>query len=241
MDSSLEVQSLELLKNSSAIDFQIKRSRRKSVAIHVANNQVEVRAPYNVSKQFIDEFVQQKRQWILDRLIEQEQKESEIYQIADGASLPFLGDQIMLSITTAKRNSVKLSGLELQMKLSENSAENRIKQMDKWLLNQAKTLLPDLVMLQAEQMKLQDRISGFKFRKTKTKWGHCTAQGVIQLNPLILLAPEFVLQYLIIHELSHLVYQNHSKQYWALVERYDPNYKQSEVWLTQQAHCLWYR
>lgn len=226
---------------SNDIQFDIKRSRRRTVAIHVSNNQVEVRAPHGTSKSFIDEFVSEKREWILDKLIEQEKKHSEVLKIGSGEKIPFMGFEIGIEIESAKRNSAKLVKNILTLKLSERTADSSIKTIDRWLIRQAKKHIPDLVELFAKEMNLWGRVTDIKFRKTKSKWGHCTAQGVLQFNPLILLAPEFVMNYLIVHELCHLVHQNHSKSYWSLVQFYDPSYKKAEVWLKEYGHTLWYQ
>lgn len=227
--------------NITEIDFEIKKSRRKTVAIYVKNNQVEVRAPYGTPKSFIDEFIEEKRQWIINKLLEQEQKQTEILTIEDGALLPFMGYPIKLQIQPAKRNSAKLINDQLILKLSDDSSESRSKLLDRWLLQQAKQEIPELVQIFAQELNLWHKVSAIKFRKTKTKWGHCTAQGVLQFNPLILLAPEFVMNYLILHELCHLVHQNHSKDYWQLVAKCDPDYQEAEQWLKHNGHKLWYR
>ncbi|WP_251359706.1 M48 family metallopeptidase [Kangiella sp. TOML190] len=223
------------------IDFTIKRSGRKSVAIHVSHNLVEVRAPYTTSKAFIDKFVAEKRSWIVKQLIEQEHKRTKIYAIEESAKLPFMGYEISLSIEQAKRNGARYVDNHLTLKVSKDTPANRVKQMDLWLLKQAKQQLPELVRLFAQEMGLEDRIKTLKFRKTKTKWGHCTHDGVVQFNPLILLAPERVLHYLIVHELCHLIHQNHSKDYWQLVADYEPNYREAEDWLKRNGHKLWYQ
>lgn len=226
---------------SEDINFEIKRSRRKTVAIHVINNQVEIRAPYSTPKSFIDEFIVEKRQWIIEKLIEQEQKQSEVLIIDNGAKIPFMGFELVIEIQQAKRNSAKLSENILALKVSEETSENKIKTMDRWLIRQAKQEIPELVELFAKEMNLWHKVSDIKFRKTKSKWGHCTINGVLQFNPLILLAPEFVMNYLIVHELCHLVHQNHSKNYWQLVSQFDPNYQESEKWLKENGHKLWYQ
>ncbi|NVJ67487.1 MAG: M48 family metallopeptidase [Gammaproteobacteria bacterium] len=223
------------------IDFTIKRSRRKTVAIHVHINAVEVRAPYGTPQSFIDEFVAEKRQWIINKLLEQEQKQSEVLLIVEGATIPFMGYEINLSFEQAKRNSAKLYGDNLVLKISDYLQESKVKLMDRWLLQQAKQEIPELVEIFAKEMNLWQKISQIKFRKTKSKWGHCTAKGVLQFNPLILLAPEYVMNYLIVHELCHLVHHNHSKAYWQLVAQYDSNYQAAEGWLKNQGHRLWYR
>ncbi len=227
--------------NHSEVHFSIKRSRRKSVAIHVQNNSVEVRAPYSTPKSFIDEFLVEKKQWIINKLIEQEQKQAEVLILEENSKIPFMGFEVSIVIERAKRNSAKLNGDRLALKLAQNSSEQKTKLMDRWLLQQAKKEIPELVEIFAKEMSLWHRVSGIKFRKTKTKWGHCTASGVLQFNPLILLAPEFVMHYLIVHELCHLVHQNHSKQYWDLVSKMEPNYQKSEDWLKHNGHKLWYQ
>lgn len=223
------------------ISFDIKRSRRKTVAIHVNNNQVEIRAPYATPKNFIDDFVNEKRQWIINKLLEQEQKKSEVLIIDDGMTIPFMGFELVIEIQQAKRNSAKLAENILTLKVSSEAPENKTKAMDRWLIRQAKKEIPELVELFAKEMNLWHKVSEIKFRKTKSKWGHCTANGVLQFNPLILLAPEFVMNYLIVHELCHLVHQNHSKAYWQLVTQFDPNYQESEKWLKENGHKLWYQ
>ena len=81
-----------------------------------------------------------------------------------------------------------------------------------------------------------DRLTDLRYRKTKTKWGHCTREGVIQLNWQLMMTPEPVRHYLITHELCHLVHMNHSKRFWDLVERHCPNYFEAEQWLREHEH-----
>ncbi|MRX26624.1 M48 family metallopeptidase [Kangiella sp. HZ709] len=225
---------------SSDINFFITRSKRKTVAIHIDNNSVEIRAPHRTPMAFINDFVAEKRQWILNKLVEQEEKQAEVIKIQDGAIIPFMGYEITLELQSAKRNGSKLTGSNLLLKLSEQSQENTLKVMDRWLIKQANVEIPELVELFAKEMQLWDKVSAIKFRKTKTKWGHCTATGVLQFNPLILLAPEFVMNYLIVHELCHLVHQNHSSSFWHLVLHYDKHYQEAEKWLKHNGHKLWY-
>lgn len=70
-------------------------------------------------------------------------------------------------------------------------------------------------------------------RSQKTRWGSCSSQGSISLNWRLLAAPLPILDYVIIHELAHLRFQNHSKQFWALVAQFDSHYKYHRKWLRQ--------
>ena len=79
-------------------------------------------------------------------------------------------------------------------------------------------------------------ISLVSFRKTKTKWGHCSTRGIIQFNWLIMMAPNEVIDYLVAHEVSHLVHMNHSTDYWRVVSSLCPNYKIHRDWLRENEH-----
>lgn len=88
----------------------------------------------------------------------------------------------------------------------------------------------------ARQIKRE--VSDIRFRRTKTKWGHCTSRGVIQYNWLIMMAPRDIIDYLIAHEVSHLAHPNHSARFWQQVARLAPNYLQERAWLRENGHKL---
>ena len=82
------------------------------------------------------------------------------------------------------------------------------------------------------------RINHVKLSDTYSRWGSCSHKGNINLATRLLLAPEEVLDAVIIHELAHLVEQNHSSRFWALVERALPNYKEYDKWLKENGKEL---
>ena len=75
-------------------------------------------------------------------------------------------------------------------------------------------------------------------RSQKTRWGSCSVQGNLNFNCLLMLAPEAVLDYVIVHELCHRKQMNHSAQFWAEVERILPDYTEPRNWLKQQGANL---
>ena len=92
----------------------------------------------------------------------------------------------------------------------------------------------------AEYMDVADVVSEIKYKRTKSKWGHCTSEGKLQFNWLIMLAPPDVIDYVVIHELAHMYYLDHSKQFWSLVGEYCPNYETHRKWLNTNQHRLWF-
>ena len=86
--------------------------------------------------------------------------------------------------------------------------------------------------------RLGKTVSKITIKATKTKWGHCTSRGAIQYNWQILLAPEPVVDYLVAHEVSHLIHHDHSPAFWARVARICPDYLALRRWLKQQGGQL---
>jgi len=91
----------------------------------------------------------------------------------------------------------------------------------------------------AAQLGLEHRLNKVTFKKTKSKWGHCTHDGRLQFNYLIMLCPPPVVDYLIAHEVSHLKFIDHSENFWQTVAQLDPEYIHRRRWLRQQEHKLW--
>ena len=226
-------------KRLEAFDYEIVRSDRKTLSIEVHHQKVKVRAPKKAPEDWIESFVYQKAKWIARKLVEQAEKHENRLKLHDGERISFMGLQRTLSISQGK-TKVRVCDNDLLIQNKDLSHDSITKQLDRWLLSQARELLPKKVETWAKVMGLQKKLTGVRFRKTKTQWGHCTRQGTVQLNQLILLTPMSVIDYLIIHELSHLKHMNHSKRFWSLVQKYCPDYQRAELWLKQHGHSVWY-
>lgn len=230
------------MKATKALTFayQVTRSKRKTVAIHIRHNQVEVRAPFRVPNDFINNFVSQKEDWVLKQLAKQQQKAAEVFAIENHAKIPFLGKAKILNFQAAAQNKVFLDNdhLVIQGKnLSQAGNNNAAKELfNNWLKKQAKNHMVPSTEALANKLNLSDRLKAVRFRKTKSKWGHCSTQGIIQFNWLIMMAPESVVNYLIAHEVCHLVHMNHSAEYHALLASVCDDYQESRLWLKQNEH-----
>ncbi len=75
-------------------------------------------------------------------------------------------------------------------------------------------------------------------RNQKTRWGSCSAKGNLNFNCLLMLVPQRVLDYVIIHELCHRLEMNHSSRFWQLVEQHMPDYREQKLWLKEHGHEL---
>ncbi|MFW3341233.1 M48 family metallopeptidase [Aliarcobacter butzleri] len=101
-----------------------------------------------------------------------------------------------------------------------------IKNLDKFYKNEIEKILPNIVETFSKKMDLYP--TSISYRKNKRTWGSCNFKNGLNFNILLMKFPLEIMQYVVIHELSHIKHKNHSKNFWNLVEKYCPNYKQIE-------------
>lgn len=104
------------------------------------------------------------------------------------------------------------------------------------LANRALKVIPERVGFYARQMNVNyGRIT---IRNQKARWGSCSGKGNLNFNCLLMLAPDEVVDYVVVHELCHLIEMNHSKKFWMQVERVMPDYKKHKLWLKEHGNEL---
>jgi hypothetical protein len=82
------------------------------------------------------------------------------------------------------------------------------------------------------------RFSSIHVRNQKTRWGSCSRHGVLSFNWRLVILPPHVTDYLIVHELAHLVHMSHSARFWKLVESHDPGFRDAERWLRRNGRNI---
>lgn len=169
------------------IAYEWIRSRRRSVAIQVKpDGQVVVRSPYSVTKKQVEQFLHEKRGWILKQ--QEELKDAQEKKIV---------------ITEEMRTDGVQKALEK---------------------------IPKRVAYYASIMGVSyGRIT---IREQKTRWGSCSSKGNLNFNWKLILLPEEVLDYVVVHELAHRKEMNHSKEFWKIVESVLPDYRERRKRLT---------
>ncbi len=219
--------------------YTIVRSQRKSAAIHVTSKGVQVRIPYAVSDGWVEEFVVAKQNWIEQKILQQQSRQSQVPIIEIGQKVLYLGAWHTLDFKYATKVSMHLGGGSIIYNGPKLPANNELTLcLQKFFKGQAKLFLVTQTTEKARQLKVVERLQEVVFRRTKSKWGHCTSLGRIQYNWLIVGAPLAVMDYLICHEVSHLIQANHSQAFWLLVKELCPDYKKQQKWLNDHASEL---
>ena len=229
------------------LDCRLVRSRRKSLAVHVRHDQIEVRAPLFVSQQDILRFLDKHSDWVSRKVREKQQRQAEQLDLRDGGRILYQARSLNIELCEAPQASVevlpqaqpqrmRISGPGIALAPQERAAAI----LKNWLQSMARNYLPDRTHALAAHLGVDHKLKEVVFRKTRSKWGHCTAAGRIQYNWLIMLAPDGVIDYMICHEVCHLLHMNHSPVYWKAVASVCPDYKRYVGWLKQHEHRLWF-
>lgn len=171
-----------------------------------------------------------------DSLLQFHRKAKTRLQSARSAPIHYWGKPIGLKIIrTEGLLKARLEDDNLLVSGVTNEAEARALAAC-WMVQEADKLLPPMLMARAQKMgKTVRKIS---IRDMASKWGSCTSAGSISLNFRLVMAPQEVADYLLVHELAHLTEMNHSPRFWALVEQHCPGSKQLDRWLTKNGHGL---
>lgn len=200
---------------SKQIDFRLEYSNRKTLGITVTPDlSVLVKAPVDTTLEKVKEKLRKKAPWIIRQqsfFFSFHPKTSARKFIAGETHL-YLGRQYSLKIVQSKIESVKLKGKFIEVATTDKS---KVKQLvNEWYLRNAKTKFQSIAQKLIEQFK-KHKIEPLSIvlRDMPTRWGSCTPKGKIILNPELIKAPKGCIEYVIIHELCHLVHHDHTKKF----------------------------
>lgn len=216
---------------------QIIRSSRKTIALIVQRDgQLIIRAPYRASKAQIMQFVEQKATWIQTKQAEARQRTDQIqsHQFKPGERFFYLGQSYPLVISLRSRPALELTQAGFQMAQSAQPAAAET--FTRWYQKQARLVLGERLQLYAARYRLNYK--KLNISSARTRWGSCSTTGTISFTWRLVMAPLEVIDYVVIHELAHLIEADHSSRFWAEVGRMLPDYAKCVNWLKQNGHLL---
>jgi predicted metal-dependent hydrolase len=218
-----------------ALDYRLKRQRRKTLALHVLDDAtIEVRVPKWVSKRDIEHFFIQRRDWALDQQDKMRQKLLAKPQFVDGAVHSLMGRPVTLKVQDADQITVELIDGIAQLRLSGSDQPERIKQVwQRWCRKQAEKLFAERLAYWLKNMPEATPQPTLKLRMMRRRWGSCTSRHVITLNTRLIELPLDCIDYVIVHELCHLWELNHSKAFYTLLEKILPDWRERESHINQ--------
>ncbi|MCB9437709.1 MAG: M48 family metallopeptidase [Anaerolineales bacterium] len=215
--------------NGQLITYTVRESRRAQRArLQISPHKgLELIVPAGlVSEQEHETMLRQKTDWILANLRQRP-------AFLTGDTLSFLGDPHTLELIATpngKRTTVARQGQTLRIRLKANLAaaerqDTITRALQNWYKNQARHYLPQRVSEIATQHGFNG-VGEVTIRGQRTRWGSCSSRGNLSLNWRLMMVLPSAIDYIIIHELCHLLEMNHSPRFWALVAQYCPDYQQ---------------
>ncbi|MBN2851651.1 MAG: M48 family metallopeptidase [Clostridia bacterium] len=209
-----------LIINDKRIKASYLFSHRKSLVIRIISDcEIEIRAPHLIAKHSVDRFVNQKSDWIF--------KKCSHFKYREEGILFYLGDQYQVVRNEAKSISVEGGCISIPSDFDDEK-------ISQWYKRQSEDIINDLY----KNLIFEKVPAKISIRKQNKRWGSCNSKGNINISSKIAMCPVEVIEYVLYHELCHLVHMNHSKDFYLLLGRYCKDYRQKEKWLKEHHHQL---
>lgn len=222
-------------------DFNIiinRTNRKKTVSFRIKNQEVIISVPKFLSNSEIYNLVEIKINWIKNKLaLEKLNIDSIKRKYENGDVFLYLGSEYSLKIKNSYNDNIYINDksliVEVNNELDTNNIKNNIKN---WYIAEAKKYL--IKTNSYYEILIGVKSNKLLFGQYKSKWGSCNSQKTISYDWRIIMAPFEVIHYLIIHELCHIKYPNHSIYFWKYVEKFMINYKIQKKWLKNNSNKL---
>jgi predicted metal-dependent hydrolase len=214
------------------IQYKVVRSDRKSMVLVIDSEaKLIVRAPYLTKESEIADFIKKKKRWILEK---QEQisafnKKQNPVIIKKGANIQYLGNTYAIQFGSAAK--IQISGTNIILPRGFTK-----KRMTAWFKREARKLIDERVDRYAKIMGA--RYASIRLSGARTRWGSCSGKNKLNFTWRLIMCPIAAIDYVIVHELSHITYKNHSPGFWALVKTAFPDFKEQKKWLKTNRYVM---
>ena len=217
----------------------IRTNRRKTADIRVEEGAVSVIVPVSTSLEKIDQLLSSKRMWIKEKMaLQRDMAPASSKQFVSGEAFPYLGRNYRLKVETGPFAPVKLLQGHLVVQTPEGSQQPHMirNALVRWYKRQASLKIREKVKRYAPIVGVEP--AGVAIKTFKSRWGSCTTKGELEFNWRIMLAPNRMVDYVVIHELCHLIHHDHSPEFWREVMRVMQDYQVCREWLRWNSEGL---
>lgn len=232
---------------SCEVAYEFKRGKRRTIGLTVGPEGLSVRAPRWTPLGEVEAMLHERAQWVLDKLQQARARADELAQArtvwTDGALFDFLGQRVRLVLDPAHGFAQVGAVLEpgtgdaparLRLGLAHNAVEAQIRDAAQaWLMRQAKRVFAERLDHFAPQLGV--RYQKLRLSSAGTRWGSASVDGCIRLNWRLIHLKLDMVDYVVVHELSHLRHMDHSPQFWEVVASVMPDHQQRRRALRQAA------
>lgn len=231
------------LFSSRTLDYLIRYSRRsKKSRIKIDIDGVEVVLPEHTHSDHAERMMREYSEWVLRKmaLFDEIRKRQESQTSLREKTLLLHGKQIKVFVIPSLKNvrteKIRIADDRIIITTTGRSKAANALALQKHLKELARTEINSLT--EALSRKMETPYTRISIRDQRTRWGACSARRSLSFNWRLVMAPPEVTEYVIIHELAHLIEMNHSPRFWKVVEKYCPDYKKRRLWLKKNASLL---
>jgi len=222
-------------------DFNViikKTNRIKTVSFLIKNQSLILSVPKYISSNEIDSIIESKIHWIKKKLINEKENNLQNKRLySEGEIFLYLGQEFILKIKKNEIPNIVLKENNLLLDIIEPENLPKIKEyIREWYKNKSINKL-NIVHKYYESL-IGLKVNKIKFGEYKSKWGSCNSNKVISYDWRIIMAPNSVINYLVVHEISHLLHPNHSQYFWQHVEKFIKDYRDQRKWLKNNSNKL---
>ena len=222
----------------------IRRLRRKTVSISVrTDDTVVIAVPARLPQKHIERLIVSKTGWIRSRLRfnEEVRQRCRPKEYVSGEAFAYLGRNYRLKVVAGKTGPASLSQGRIHVHVppgmnDEEKTQHIISQLTSWYQEHALKRLREKAARYANMLGVTP--AEVDIKSYRSRWGSCHRDGRVYFNWRIIMAPHSVVDYVVVHELCHLVHHNHSSAYWRLVASILPDYREAKAWLKTNGQAL---
>ena len=227
---------LKIMYGTKEIEFKIEYRKRKTISISVEpSKDITVVAPIDTDENEIKDIVKSRGAWIVQKLFEFRNIESKIVnkEFVNGESFMYLGRNYSLQIhidETLQNNSrVKLFRGKFHVYVNEKNDDLIKAAMEDWYREKTEEQVKKRIKYY--QKFFSKKPNSIKIKEQKKRWGSCTSKDDLLFNWRCVMAKSTALDYIIVHEMCHMYYKNHSQEFWDLVASVISDYEVRKEWL----------
>jgi predicted metal-dependent hydrolase len=207
------------------VDYRLVRVRRRSIGMAVDLDGLTVRAPRWVSIREIEEALVERGAWILRTLAEWRSRRRDVLpsEWRTGAPILYRGRELKLALFPSRATEVRADLFDLTVRTPSASDERHVADtVGRWLRDEAAMRV--LPRVEDYARGLVDDMPPVRLSNARSEWGSCNHRGEIRLNWRLIQLPPALADYVVAHEVAHLVELNHSRRFWAVVEQLMPGH-----------------
>ncbi|ACZ01200.1 M48 family metallopeptidase [Streptobacillus moniliformis] len=212
------------------LGYEVERKRVKNINLRIRDDlTIFISAPINIDKYYIEQFILSKKNWI-DKNIEKMKEYRKNIQdetLENGTKIKFLGNYFEVNVIKNIYDSVMILNDKIILNTKNDDFNYKIKLIEQFYYKEAEKVFKERIAIYLSIM--NENINRLIIKKIKGKWGYCKPnERIIALNTKLIKRSLFEIDYVIIHELSHLKHPNHSINFYRHIEKYMQNYKEAE-------------